>query len=179
MVLWLSYVIPVTLRNEARDFEPTRAALSFDIQHPEWLCPATGDLSSSFEGAGGGFVGEPRQSNFEAYWEEYLEFHREMVLPESQGGIPESEKRFLIFQPSDDGLGNRLQALLSSVVMAMVTRRAIILDWLAMPQCNVSCSLFYCPLDLPPLHMCECMCVFLFLFWWKEQKERYVTRLTL
>ncbi|KAF9133930.1 hypothetical protein BGW39_008563 [Mortierella sp. 14UC] len=135
MILWLSYVIPVTLRNEARDFDPARATHSFDIQHPEWLCPTTNDLHES---TGRGFAGEPRQSNFEAYWEEYLEFHREMVLPESQGGVPEREKRFLIFQPSDDGLGNRLQALLSSVVMAMVTRRAIILDWLAMPQCNAN-----------------------------------------
>ncbi|KAG0310513.1 hypothetical protein BGZ97_012510 [Linnemannia gamsii] len=136
MAFWLSYVIPVTVRNEARDFNPARAAPSFDIQHPEWLCPATSQTDESTGGIG--FNGEPRQSNFESYWEEYLEFHREMVLPESQGGVPESEKRFLIFQPSDDGLGNRLQALLSSVVMAMVTRRAIILDWLAMPQCNAN-----------------------------------------
>ncbi|KAF9279473.1 hypothetical protein BGZ88_012730 [Linnemannia elongata] len=133
MAFWFSYVIPVTLRNEARDFDPARAAPSFDIQHPEWLCP----ISTTEENTSG-FDGEPRQSSFEAYWEEYLEFHREMVLPESQGGVPESEKRFLIFQPSDDGLGNRLQALLSSVVMAMVTRRAIVLDWLAMPQCNAN-----------------------------------------
>ncbi|KAF8945832.1 hypothetical protein BGZ47_001859 [Haplosporangium gracile] len=132
MAFWFSYVIPVTLRNEARDFDPARATPSFNIQHPEWLCPATTDESTS------GYQGEPRQSSFEAYWEEYLEFHREMVLPETQGGVPESEKRFLIFQPSDDGLGNRLQALLSSVVMAMVTRRAIVLDWLAMPQCNAN-----------------------------------------
>ncbi|KAG9069041.1 hypothetical protein KI688_009931 [Linnemannia hyalina] len=133
IAFWLSYVVPVTLRNEARDFDPARATPSFDIQHPEWLCPvSTTDESTS------GFEGEPRQSSFEGYWEEYLEFHREMVLPESQGGVPESEKRFMIFQPSDDGLGNRLQALLSSVVMAMVTRRAIVLDWLAMPQCNAN-----------------------------------------
>lgn len=133
MAFWFSYVIPVTLRNEARDFDSARATPSFDIQHPEWLCPvSTTDESKS------GFDGEPRQSSFEAYWEEYLEFHREMVLPESLGGVPESEKRFLIFQPSDDGLGNRLQALLSSVVMAMVTRRAIVLDWLATPQCNAN-----------------------------------------
>ncbi|KAF9906593.1 hypothetical protein EC991_000469 [Linnemannia zychae] len=141
MVFWLSYVIPVTLRNEARDFDPARAASSFDIQHPEWLCPVTTDFNdnnNNSERLSSGFAGEPRQSNFEDYWQEYLEFHREMVLPESQGGVPESEKRFLIFQPSDDGLGNRLQALLSSVVMAMVTRRAIILDWLAMPQCNAN-----------------------------------------
>ncbi|KAF9096050.1 hypothetical protein BGX23_012073 [Mortierella sp. AD031] len=136
MVFWLSYVIPVTLRNEARDFDPARAVPSFDIQHPEWLCSANDDLM--MDNNESGFQGEPRQSSFEAYWQEYLEFHREMVIPESQGGIPDSDKRFLIFQPSDDGLGNRLQALLSSVVMAMVTRRAIILDWLAMPQCNAN-----------------------------------------
>ncbi|KAG0284431.1 hypothetical protein BGZ96_011197, partial [Linnemannia gamsii] len=131
MAFWLSYVIPVTIKNEARDFTPARATPSFDIQHPEWLCSPTDESTGT-----SGFAGEPRQSSFESYWEEYLEFHREMVLPESQGGVPDSEKRFLIFQPSDDGLGNRLQALLSSVVLAMVTRRAIILDWLAMPQCN-------------------------------------------
>ncbi|KAK3826713.1 MAG: hypothetical protein J3R72DRAFT_457590 [Linnemannia gamsii] len=149
MALWLSYVIPVTLRNEGRDFDPARAAPSFDIQHPEWLCSAPNDNDSESTRRNSGFNGEPRQSNFEDYWQEYLEFHREMVLPESQGGVPESEKRFLIFQPSDDGLGNRLQALLSSVVMAMVTRRAIILDWLAMPQCNANFTdLFQQPEDL-------------------------------
>ncbi|KAG0377625.1 hypothetical protein BGX24_005757 [Mortierella sp. AD032] len=149
MALWLSYVIPVTLRNEGRDFDPARAAPSFDIQHPEWLCSAPNDNNSESTRRNSGFNGEPRQSNFEDYWQEYLEFHQEMVLPESQGGVPESEKRFLIFQPSDDGLGNRLQALLSSVVMAMVTRRAIILDWLAMPQCNANFTdLFQQPEDL-------------------------------
>ncbi|KAF9194175.1 hypothetical protein BGZ49_003198, partial [Haplosporangium sp. Z 27] len=56
-----------------------------------------------------------------------------MVLPENEGGVPEKKKRSLVFQPSDDGLGNRSQALLSSVVMVMVTRRAIVLDWLAQP----------------------------------------------
>ncbi|KAF9925179.1 hypothetical protein FBU30_004986 [Linnemannia zychae] len=125
MTFWLSYVIPVTLKNEARDFNPSQAAPSFDIHHPEWLCPPTSSDESS-------------QNNFEDYWQEYLNFHQEMVLPEAQGGVPDNEKRFLIFQPSDDGLGNRLQALLSSVVMAMITRRAIILDWLAMPQCNAN-----------------------------------------
>ena len=127
LVLWLSYVIPVTMRNESRLFDPARSAPSFDIKHPEPLCSVR-EMQ--------GF--EARHDSFEGYWQEYLQFHRRMVLPEEEGGVPQDQKRFLVFQPSDDGLGNRLQALLSSVVMAMITRRAIVLDWLAMPQCNVS-----------------------------------------
>ncbi|KAG0204146.1 hypothetical protein BGX28_003797 [Mortierella sp. GBA30] len=69
-----------------------------------------------------------------------------MVLPEEDGGVPVDQKRFLIFQPSDDGLGNRLQALLSTVVLGMLSRRAIILDWIAMPQCNAN----FTDLFLPP-----------------------------
>ncbi|KAF8947395.1 hypothetical protein BGZ46_005593 [Entomortierella lignicola] len=67
-----------------------------------------------------------RYDSFDGYWQEYLQFHRQMVLPEEEA--PKMKKRSLVFQPSDDGLGNRLQALLSSVVMVMVTRRAIVLD---------------------------------------------------
>jgi len=126
--LVLSYVIPVTMRNESRIFDPKRAAVSFDIQHPEPLCSAQvmrGALPA-------------RHQDFDGYWHEYLQFHRTMVLPERLGGVSDKDKKFLVFQPSDDGLGNRLQALLSSVVLAMVSRRAILVDWIAMPQCNVS-----------------------------------------
>lgn len=140
--LVLTYVIPVTLRNESRIFDPKRAAVSFDIQHPEPLCSAEvmrGALPA-------------RHQNFEGYWREYLQLHRTMVLPERLGGVAEKDKKFLVFQPSDDGLGNRLQALLSSVVLAMVSRRAIILDWVAMPQCNVSLSLHTSFCSFPPFH---------------------------
>ncbi|KAI1313818.1 hypothetical protein EDD11_002486 [Mortierella claussenii] len=127
LAFWLSYVVPVTMKNELRVFDPAYAAPSFDIQHPELLCSAT-----MMQGT------KPRFDSFEGYWQDYLQFHRHMVIPEKDGGVADDEKRFLVFQPSDDGLGNRLQALLSSVVMAMVTRRAIVLDWLAMPQCNAN-----------------------------------------
>ncbi|KAG9322852.1 hypothetical protein KVV02_008795 [Mortierella alpina] len=122
-----AYVIPVTLNNESRVFNPAQSAASFDIAHPEFLC--------STSGVG---VQRPRHGAFEGYWKEYLQFHKQMVLPEEAGGFPKDQKRFLIFQPSDDGLGNRLQALLSAVVMAMISRRAIILDWQATPQCNAN-----------------------------------------
>ncbi|KAF9907603.1 hypothetical protein BX616_000383 [Lobosporangium transversale] len=127
LAFWLSYVIPVTVKNEPRTFDPTRSAPSFGIQHPGLLCSAT-----EMEGS------QPLYDSFEGYWQDYLQLHRSMVLPETEGGIPESQKRFLVFQPSDDGLGNRLQALMSSVVMGMITRRAVILDWVATPQCNAN-----------------------------------------
>ncbi|KAF9433291.1 hypothetical protein BGZ76_009645 [Entomortierella beljakovae] len=127
LALWLSYVVPVTIQNEPRDFYPSRTAPSFDINHPEPLCSAR-----EMEGF------DPRFNSFEGYWQEYLQFHEKMVTPEYRGGIPEKEKKYLVFQPSDDGLGNRLQALLSSVVLAMLTRRAFILDWVATPQCNAN-----------------------------------------
>ncbi|KAF9939355.1 hypothetical protein BGZ67_009580 [Mortierella alpina] len=127
LLFWFSYVIPVTLNNESRVFNPAQSAASFDIAHPEFLC--------SNSGVG---VQRPRHGAFEGYWKEYLQFHKQMVLPEEAGGFPKDQKRFLIFQPSDDGLGNRLQALLSAVVMAMISRRAIILDWQATPQCNAN-----------------------------------------
>ncbi|KAF9979606.1 hypothetical protein BGZ65_006288 [Modicella reniformis] len=127
LALWLSYVVPVIISNESRYFNPARSALSFDIQHPEPLCSVR-HMNGS----------EARHDSFEGYWNEYLAFHHRMILPQEKGGIPQEQKRFLIFQPSDDGLGNRLQGLLSSVVLAMVTQRAIILDWQATPQCNAS-----------------------------------------
>lgn len=141
IVFFLSYVLPVTLNNESRIFNPARSAKSFDIQHPEPLCSAR-ELSAP------GYEDGPRYATFDGYWQEYLQFHREMVKPESEGGVPFNKKRLLVYQPSDDGLGNRLQALLSSVVLAMVSRRAIILDWVAMPQCNVSFSFFFCLCDV-------------------------------
>ncbi|KAF9428075.1 hypothetical protein BGZ94_003440 [Podila epigama] len=131
IALFLSYVIPVMLHNESRIFDPAKAAKSFNIQHPEPLCSAR-EMSAA------GFEDGPRHASFEGYWNEYLEFHATMVRPESEGGVAQSKKRFLVFQPSDDGLGNRLQALLSSVVLAMLSRRAIILDWVATPQCNAN-----------------------------------------
>ncbi|KAF9353933.1 hypothetical protein BGX34_011293 [Mortierella sp. NVP85] len=71
------------------------------------------------------------------------------MLPEEKGGVPQERKRYLIFQSSDDGLGNRLQALLSSVVLAMVTKRAIVLDWTATPQCSANFTdLFQAPDNL-------------------------------
>lgn len=79
-----------------------------------------------------------KEKTFDDYWKEYVVFHRKMVTPEDQGGVPLHKKKFLMFTPTDDGLGNRLQALLSTVVLAMVTKRAIVLDWSASPQCNVS-----------------------------------------
>lgn len=131
IAFFLSYVLPVTLNNEPRTFNPARSPKSFDIQHPEPLCSAR-ELSAP------GYENGPRHATFDGYWQEYLQFHREMVKPESEGGAPFSKKRLLVYQPSDDGLGNRLQALLSTVVLAMMSRRAIILDWVASPQCNVS-----------------------------------------
>ncbi|KAG0344808.1 hypothetical protein BG004_004155 [Podila humilis] len=131
LVFFWSYVLPVTRQNESRIFNPARSAPSFDINHPEPLCAAR-ELNVA------GYEDGPRHTSFEGYWQEYLEFHREMVKPESEGGVPFHKKKYLVFQPSDDGLGNRLQALLSSVVLAMVSRRAIILDWVAMPQCNAN-----------------------------------------
>ncbi|KAG0225934.1 hypothetical protein B0O80DRAFT_425464 [Mortierella sp. GBAus27b] len=124
--LWLSYVVPISITNESRYFDPTLAAPSFDILRPEPLCSA--DYME----------GKPRHDSFDGYWEEYLDLHRQMILPEEEGGIPNDQKQFLVFQTSDDGLGNRLQALLSTVVLAMVTKRAIVLDWMATPQCNAN-----------------------------------------
>ncbi|KAG0257928.1 hypothetical protein BG011_003659, partial [Mortierella polycephala] len=129
LVLWLSYVIPVLVGNEPREFDPAGSAPSFNILHPEHLCSARDMIMTGLE---------PRHETFDGYWQEYMQFHRQMVLPEEDGGVPFAKKKFLIFQPSDDGLGNRLQALLSTVVMAMVTKRAIILDWVATPQCNAN-----------------------------------------
>ncbi|KAF9580940.1 hypothetical protein BGW38_002217, partial [Lunasporangiospora selenospora] len=118
ITLLLTYVVPVIWTNEPRTFDPARSSPLFDVQHPVELCPASPMVSP-----------EQNDKAFEEYWQEYLKFHHQMVTPEEDGGIPEAQKRFLIYQPSDDGLGNRLQALLSAVVEAIITKRAIILDW--------------------------------------------------
>ncbi|KAG0340574.1 hypothetical protein BG000_011702, partial [Podila horticola] len=136
-LLALSFALPVVVNNEPRHFNPTQADPRFDILRPEPLCPVPlisgkGGLSHVSEGA---FV-ESEEKTFDDYWQDYLILHRNMVVPEDQGGVPLSKKKFLVFTPTDDGLGNRLQALLSTVVLAMVTKRAIVLDWRASPQCN-------------------------------------------
>ncbi|KAG0011173.1 hypothetical protein BGZ82_003102, partial [Podila clonocystis] len=136
-LLAMSFAVPVVVNNERRHFNPALADPLFDILRPEPLCPAPlipgkGGLSHVSEGA---FL-ESEAKTFDDYWQEYLLLHRNMVVPEDQGGVPLSKKKFLVFTPTDDGLGNRLQALLSTVVLAMVTKRAIVLDWRASPQCN-------------------------------------------
>ncbi|KAF9326554.1 hypothetical protein BG006_010035 [Podila minutissima] len=136
-LLALSFAVPVIVNNERRHFYPAQADPRFDILRPEPLCPAPvifrkGGLSHVSEGA----LVESEEKTFDDYWQEYLIFHRNMVAPEDRGGVPLSKKKFLVFTPTDDGLGNRLQALLSTVVLAMVTKRAIVLDWRASPQCN-------------------------------------------
>lgn len=139
-LLALSFAVPVVVHNEPRHFNPARAHPLFDILRPEPLCPS---LLLSGKKSGVGRVSEEslvkeEEKTFDDYWNEYVVFHRKMVIPEDQGGVPLRKKKFLMFTPTDDGLGNRLQALLSTVVLAMVTKRAIVLDWDASPQCNVS-----------------------------------------
>ncbi|KAG0228671.1 hypothetical protein BGW42_002049 [Actinomortierella wolfii] len=55
--------------------------------------------------------------------------------------------RFLIFRPGEhDNLGQRLQGLISAVVMAMITQRAIIVDWSPLGSFEVPLdSLFQAP----------------------------------
>ncbi|KAG0348748.1 hypothetical protein BG004_004324 [Podila humilis] len=148
-LLVLSFIVPVVIQNEPRNFNPAFADPQFQILQPEPLCPAP--LFQGPGGGGGRLQGFEETAHddgdegngttqgtktFDEYWKEYVEFHKQMVLPEHLGGIPHKSKNFLVFTPSDDGLGNRLQALLSTVVLAMVTKRAIVLDWRATPQCK-------------------------------------------
>jgi hypothetical protein len=62
-------------------------------------------------------------STFDTYYQDYIQLHNE-ILNKSY-----DQQRFLIFQTNEDGLGNRLEGLVSSFLMAMLTKRAFILDW--------------------------------------------------
>ncbi|KAF9372371.1 hypothetical protein CPB97_001311 [Podila verticillata] len=136
-LLALSFAVPVIVNNEPRHFNPAQADPRFDILRPEPLCPSLLHSGKNRVGhVADKSLENEKEKTFDDYWKEYVVFHRKMVTPEDQGGVPLHKKKFLMFTPTDDGLGNRLQALLSTVVLAMVTKRAIVLDWSASPQCN-------------------------------------------
>lgn len=67
---------------------------------------------------------------FAQTWQDYVKFHAEMLLK------PKDEQRLLIFHAGSEGLGNRLEGLISSFVLAVVTNRAWVVDWNAGAKCH-------------------------------------------
>lgn len=57
----------------------------------------------------------------------YIALHKRMLSPET----PLADKRYIVFVASNDGLGNRIQGLLSTFLFALVTDRALLVEWVA------------------------------------------------
>lgn len=61
---------------------------------------------------------------------DYIKFHREMMAR------PLEKQRILLYHAPDEGLGNRLEGLVSAFALAVVTKRAFIVDWRNTPKCG-------------------------------------------
>jgi len=82
------------------------------------------------------------QGDFTRAMEEYVQLHAEIL------NRPYSERKFLYFEASDDGLGNRIQGLLSALLLAMLTNRAFVIKWPVTTNCPADfASLFGPPLS--------------------------------
>ena len=57
--------------------------------------------------------------------QDYINLHRRILSSET----PLSEKRFIVYVASNDGLGNRIQGLLSTYLLAILTDRALLVEW--------------------------------------------------
>lgn len=64
------------------------------------------------------------EKTFFGYMEEYAELHQRIL--EMQ---PPEKRKFLIFKASSHGLGNRIAGLMFAFVGAVLTNRALIVDW--------------------------------------------------
>mgnify|MGYP002393458910 CR=1 FL=1 len=60
----------------------------------------------------------------EEIFEQYQELHRRIL-----NDTPYDKQRFLYFTASDSGLGNRMQALTSAFLVALLTDRALVVHW--------------------------------------------------
>lgn len=58
---------------------------------------------------------------------DYARIHERMLHPQT----PDQDRRILVFHTSEDGLGNRIQGLLSTFLMACLLGRAFLVDWQA------------------------------------------------
>lgn len=61
---------------------------------------------------------------------DYIAFHREMMAR------PTEDQRILIYHTPDEGLGNRLEGLVSAFALSVVTKRAFLVDWRSTPKCG-------------------------------------------
>lgn len=66
----------------------------------------------------------------EQVFADYVKFHAEMMAR------PTEEQRILIYHAPDEGLGNRLEGLVSAFALSVVTKRAFLVDWRNTPKCG-------------------------------------------
>jgi hypothetical protein len=64
-------------------------------------------------------------TNFDYVFQEFIKNHNKMM----DKSTPVSERRAVVFRAYDGGLGNRLQGLLSSFLLAVLLKRAFFVDW--------------------------------------------------
>lgn len=71
---------------------------------------------------------------FAKKFEEYKKFHADMLKR------PREQQRLLVFNTVNEGLGNRLEGLVSAFALAVLTDRAFVLNWYAQTKCNARIS---------------------------------------
>ena len=64
-------------------------------------------------------------SNFEVAYKDFILIHNKMMNNQT----PVNERKAVIFRAFDGGLGNRIQGLLSSFMLAILLKRAFFVDW--------------------------------------------------
>lgn len=64
-------------------------------------------------------------NNFDKTFSDFIRIHNKML----EKSTPVNERRAVVFRAADGGLGNRLQGLLSSFLVAIVLKRAFFVDW--------------------------------------------------
>jgi len=106
-VLICGFVVYVFLTNEPL----TRPVPSVGL--PRKMCPS----------------GSPSRP-FEEVLRDYIAFHNDMWKR------PVDQHRILLYHTTNEGLGNRIEGLVSAFVLAVVTDRAFMVDWSADSKCN-------------------------------------------
>ena len=74
-------------------------------------------------------LGSPTES-IESVMRDYAILHKEMWKR------PVKEQRILVYHTTNEGLGNRIEGLVSAFILAVVTDRAFVVDWRAQSKCN-------------------------------------------
>ena len=76
-------------------------------------------------GQGGDVPAEAVEETVERVWREYVQLHAHMMRPST----PVHNRRLLILDQTAGGLGNRLGSVISGLLLAMLSGRALLVHW--------------------------------------------------